>query len=131
MRAFACLLLAWLVVGCASSGEGSTAFTAVARDRQQLFEHLEGEVAIVGEAQISRDRGAVVVLDDQTAVGVSELDPWPRKVRGKTVTVAGRLRRLSTPPDPNNPQDTGRELFLLEGARWRAGDRPPEGVRTR
>ena len=131
MRCVACLLLAMVVVGCTSEGEGPPAFTAVAREREQLFEHLEGEVAIVGEAQMSRDRGVVVVLDDETVVGVSELDPWPRRVRGGTVTVTGQLRRLATPPDPNDPKDTGREIFLLEGARWRRGDNPPEEVRTR
>ena len=47
------LLTLCLLPGCASDGDGPPQFNAVARDRQQLFEHLEGEVAVVGKAETS------------------------------------------------------------------------------
>jgi hypothetical protein len=116
--------------GCASEHDATVPFASVARDRQQLFEHLDSEVAIVGKAEARKERGVTVLLDDGTRVGVPELDPWPKKVLGKTVTVTGKLRRLAT-PDPQTTDAQSVEIFLLEGARWRAGDKPPREVRTR
>lgn len=134
MRIFFCLLLGCLASGCAGEDGGVSRFSAVARDRAELFEHVGGEVAVIGTAQSSADRGAVVALEDGTLVGVSELDPWSKRASGRTVTVTGKLARLATPPDasdPTRPATAGREIFLLEGARWRLGDNPPRQVRTR
>ena len=134
MRLLSCLLIGWLMAGCSTGEEQTPPFKAVARDRTQLFEHLDGEVAVVGTAQVSEDRGPVVVLADGTSVGVPELSAWPEKTRGAKVTVTGRLTRLATSPeitDPTRPARPGREIFLLEGARWRPGDNPPRQVRTR
>lgn len=134
MRIFICLLLGCLASACAGENGGGSQFSAVARGRPELFEHVGGEVAVIGTAQSREDRGAVVALEDGTLVGVAELDPWPRDARGRTVTVTGKLVRLATPPDasdPTRPATAGREIFLLEGARWRRGDNPPQHVRTR
>jgi hypothetical protein len=51
-------------------------------------------------------------------------------VRGRTVTVTGRLRRI-VGPDPQTTGVMSPEVFVLEGARWRAGDNPPREVRPR
>ena len=134
MRLIVCLLIGCLAWGCAAGDERESPFRMVARDRPELFEHLDGEVAIVGTAQVSDDRGPVVILEDGTAVGVSEIGSWPKGISGKKVTVAGRLARLATAADvadPTRPHVPGREIFLLEGARWRPGDHPPRQVRTR
>ncbi|MEO6435628.1 MAG: hypothetical protein ABIP55_07685 [Tepidisphaeraceae bacterium] len=133
IRTIACivaLLTTLALTGCAPNRAGPAQFSSVARDRQSLFEHLDGEVAVVGKAENHSSRGVAVVLDDGTVVGVSELEQWRKKVRGKTVTVTGKLRRLAT-PDPASSAGTARELFLIEGARWRVGDKPPQDVRVR
>ena len=89
MRIFICLLLGCLASGCAGEDGGGSNFSAVARDRAELFEYVDGEVAVIGTAQSSADRGAVVALEDGTLVGVAAAAGlWLAFGRGAFLVVA-------------------------------------------
>ena len=86
-------------------------------------EHLNENVVLVGVAENAK-AGAVVLLADQTAVFIENLDYWDKKSYKKKMKVAGALRSRKLAPDPvvdaagNVSAGMSGEALILEGARW-------------
>jgi hypothetical protein len=91
--------------------------------KTELYKNYDGEVIVIGRADVVAPEGVVVVMEDGTRVMIPELKEWPQRAAGKTVSVTGMLQRVPTAVlasdtgNKNRPDDR----FLLKGVRWRVG----------
>jgi hypothetical protein len=90
---------------------------------EQLRSAGDGDVAVVGRAEDTRE-SAVVLLDDEGICRIGDLDAWPNELRGKRVRARGVLELEEEPggaSDPRVQRHSGRD-YVLQQATWEAAE---------